>query len=188
MGQRMKDEPIVYGDNCLRGFDAGKTPKYVYIRFSQIIKCPDTNGVQFEIPPNDRPFKLTQEEAHPCLWEITTTGWHVILDLQFDFPNTIVWLEHLPDGRVYFWDHPVTPIAEGTVYHNLNLDCLLFRASHSGIAVITWTPQATDLLKSINMAKGNDLFMELFPIDNGQLVYKFCRLKDATNVKILFEP
>ncbi|GAH76571.1 unnamed protein product, partial [marine sediment metagenome] len=33
-----------------------------------------------------------------------------------------------------------------------------------------------------------DLFMELRPLPDGKLVYKFCRLRDATNIKILFEP
>ncbi|GAI15960.1 unnamed protein product [marine sediment metagenome] len=58
MGQRMRDEPIVYGDDCAAGWPPDKTPKYVYARFALIEKCPDPNL----IPPNDRTFKLTQEE------------------------------------------------------------------------------------------------------------------------------
>ncbi len=188
MGQRMKDEPIVYGADCLRGFDADKTPKYIYIRFSQIVKCPDWDEVVYQIPPNDRVFKLTQDDVHPCLWEVTTTGWHVIFDLQFDYPDTIVWLEYIPDGKVYFFDVVPLPVEEGIVFHNNNTDCLLGRSAHGGIATVTWTPQATDILEAINMKKAYDLFMELRPLEDGKLVYKFCRLQDATNIKILFEP
>lgn len=188
MGQRMRDVPIVYGNDCLRGWDAGKTPKYIYLRFSLIVKCPDWDEVVYQIPPNDRVFKLTQDETHSCLWEVTTTGWHVILDLQFDYPNTIVWLEYMPTGGVYFFDVVPLPFDEGVVYHNKNLDCEQGRPSYSGIAVLTYTPQATDLLKAINITKGDDLFMELFPLDDGKLVYKFCRIAESTNIKILFEP
>lgn len=188
MGQSMPDEPIDYGNDCVTSFAADKTPKYLYVRFAKIIKCPDPGPPFFEYPPNDRPFKLTQHDTWPCYWEVTSSSWHVIIDLKFNPPNTVFWLEHLPDGRVYFYNVSATPLVEGLVLANELLDCLLGRPAHHGIGVIAWTPQATQLLEDINMERSADLFLELFPLEDGNLVYKFCRIAESTNVKILFEP
>jgi len=188
MGQRMPPGPIEYGDDCLHCFAAGKTPKYVWARFSQILQCPDVPPKICGIPPNDRVWKLTQDAVLPCWYQLVTGGW--ILDYTHRSPVT-----HLaelsvidPNGRDIFYKNMPACQSEGTLFHNAWIDCIGWNCGHLGFGIVTWTEHATAILELINMEKAQDLFMELHPRADGKLVYKFCRLEDATNIKILFEP
>ncbi|GAH25418.1 unnamed protein product [marine sediment metagenome] len=184
----MEDIPIEYGDDCLLAFEAGKTPKYLYARFVNLVKCPDVPPDVHVQPPNDRAFKLTQAPGAPCLWEYDVDPWYIWMEF-IEFPaGTRLHILHRPSGDNHFTNLVDGYIEEGYVFTNEYLVCGLQVGSIDGIAVVTWTPQATDLLAAINLAKGYDLFMELFPREDGKLVYKFCKLKDATNIKILYDP
>jgi len=184
----MPDKPIVYGDDCLLGWAAGKTPKFIYIRFSKVDKCPDTPPTFYAVPPNDHAFTLEQLVGHPCNWKYTGTNWQVIFAVTAPGPRIGIRLEHFPDGIVYFESSPVIGVDEGTVYTNRLIICGPIQGGFSGIACPTWTPQATQLLEDLVITKGEDLFMELFPLEDGKLVYKFCKVKDGINIKILYEP
>jgi len=180
----MPDIDIEYGDDCITGWPVGKTPRYIYARFSLIEKCPDPNL----IPPNDRVFKLTQEEFVPCHWWYEGSTWRVEFQVAAD-PD-FVWLvltDH--EAGVTHFEATIagTPV-EGQVYHNENLVCGGALGGIKGIAVVTWTPQATQLLEDLVIEKGPNLFMELRPLPDGKLVYKFCRIAESTNIAILFEP
>lgn len=188
MGQPMPDVPHVYGVDCLAGWDAGETPMYLYARFSLIIQCPQWNGPEHTTPPNDRMFKMEQVDGIPCRWEYFGTKWFIQLTVAVDPLRVDFFLVNNDDGATYFGDSPLGHIVEGYVYHNDITFCEPFYGGAEGIAVVTWTHQATELLEAINMQRGNDLFMELFPLPDGKLVYKFCNLRDTTNIKILFEP
>lgn len=188
MGQPMPDIPIEYGDDCLICFPSGKTPKYVYARFSLIYRCTGIGKEACLIPPNDRVFKLTQQVGFPCswrylggTWECWYQPWRVADGKAGLFLNDL-------NLKVYFDDTRNACPPEGTVWHN-DIDCdPPLTCAIEGVGCVVWTPQATQLLEDINLAKSADLFMELRPLVDGNLVYKFCRLQDATNIKILFEP
>lgn len=188
MGQRMPEIEIEYGDNCLACFPSGETPKYVYARFSLMEKCTGPGFGNCHTPPNDRMFKLTQHVSIPCAWTLTTGVW-TIGYRAWNVANNKSRLYLYDDfSQYYFTQYEPSCQAEGFVYVSVltctpGLECTL-----GGIGVVTWTPQATALLESINMKKARDLFMELRPLANGKLVYKFCRLQDVTNISILFEP
>jgi len=188
MGQRMPDKPILYGDDCNIAFDPGETPLHVYARFIGMIPCPDNPPTFFATPPNDRTFNLTQDIAVPCRWSISTGPWDVVFWMTPAPLRTTLTIQNNDDMGNYFTGQPLGIKGEGFVIANEILACQPWTGSHLGIGVITWTPQATEILEAINMEKGEDLFMELFPLEDGKLVYKFCRLKDATNIKILFQP
>lgn len=180
----MEDKPIDYGDDCLTGWAAGKTPKYVYARFSGIETCPGASLIS----PNGRVFKIPQEEFIPCEWFYDDTVWRVEFQVAAA-PNFVHLILTDVDAGVTHFEASVAMVPdEGHVYVNENVACDLAHEGKNGIAVVTWTPQATALLESINMTKGADLFMELFPLANGKLVYKFCRIAESTNIKILYEP
>ena len=188
MGQRMPDEPIDYGTNCLHCFDADKTPESIYARFSGIEICPGDLDPTCKIPPNDRAFKLTQLNGYPCRYLYQQSGWVVSCGL-WQSPPGQGWLNLQDNDWNYYFQAMFTVCPdEGIVLANDMVGCVPHDCVRGGIGVITWTPQATALLAAINLAKDKDLFMELFPREDGKLVYKFCRLKDATNIKILFEP
>lgn len=180
----MRDEPIEYGDNCAAGWAPGLTPKYVYIRFILIEKCPDPAL----IPPNDRVFKLTQEEFAPCDWFYDDTVWRV--EFMVTAAPDFLWitLTDADAGDTHFEAVVAGSPVEGQVFANENLACGGAHAGINGIAVVTWTPQATAILEAMNITKGDDLFMELFPLEDGNLVYKFCRIRESTNIRFLFDP
>lgn len=188
MGQRMDDIPIEYGDDCLLGWGEGETPKCVYARFSNLVKCPEDPPSTPIIPPNDRVFKLTQNPVVPCSWRYHIAPWDIYFIILSAPTRMFLRIEDDPDYLNYFISTFTGDVEEGHVFDNENLECVGAIGSTGGIGVVTWTPQATDLLAAINLLKGYDLFMELRPLINGRLVYKFCRLEDATNIKILFEP
>lgn len=178
---------IEYGSHCTHCFANGETPKYVYARFAGIVKCEGAGKEACLIPPNDRVFKLTQQVGFPCSWRYIGDTWEcwyqpwVVAD-----GKAHLFLNDL-NLKVYFEESlPACP-DEGTVWHGEEACELDLFCAELGIGVVTWNPQATKLLEDINMEKAADLFMELRPLDDGKLVYKFCRLQDATNIKILFE-
>ncbi|MBA7570220.1 hypothetical protein ES708_11968 [subsurface metagenome] len=183
MGQRQDQTEIVYGDDCLIGFDPGKTPKCVYARFSKMVKCPDVTYA----PPNDRVFKLTQAVANPCLWVYYAGGWLINFTI-VDAPlRTNIFLYNDFEELDYFSDTPEGPVEEGYVYHNDLEACNAIHAAHHGIAVVTWRLETIALMKVLNIEPAYDLFMEMRPLDDGNKVYKYCKLKDGTNIAIEFE-
>lgn len=188
MGQRMPDEPIEYGNNCSSCFALGKTPKYVYARFFLLEGCTYGWVPPCHPPPNDRLFKLTQTAISNCLWRYEQSGWKVDFRAWYP-PISGAYLQLFDDdGYNYFSDQHTGCIDEGFVWTNGFLSCTGSSCAHSGIAVVTWTPQATELLEGLNITKAQNLFLELFPLANGDLVYKFCKRSELTNIKVLLSP
>jgi len=188
MGQRMKDEPHIYGDDCLLAFPEDKTPKYLYARFSKIVQCPDLPPGKAFIPPNDKTFKLTQDESVPCKWVYERSPWYVRLDVFSGPVRAVLYIRNMLSGTCFFSADEAGKLEEGTIYNSDCFMCTPLIWGTGGIATVTWTQEATDLLKAINLERADDLFMELRPLADGNKVYKFCKLKDATNIAIEFEP
>lgn len=188
MGQRQNQDEIVYGDYCGFISPPEKTPKYIYVRFSNVVKCTYYPGIELETPPNDRVFKLTQDTDYACWWVGDIADWHLVVDLQFNPGKVIIWLTYLPTARVYFYSLTDSPLKESYVYHNIYDDCPGGDVAVGGFAVITWRLECLALMKALNIKTEKDLFMELHPLCDGNLVFKFCRLKDATNIAIKLEP
>lgn len=187
MGQRMEDKPIVFGENCAQCWAPGLTPKYLYARFALVCMRTDYDPNPCDMPPNDVVFKLTQDPGQVCAWFYDQGNWTVRFDLDNLGPGNTEFTLDDTAGNHYFHNRSDTCYPEGTVLHNDIPEDDPTGCGFEGIGVVTWTPQATDILSAINLSKGYDLFMELRPRADGKLVYKFCRLKDATNIAILFE-
>jgi len=184
MGQRQDKTEIEYGDDCPAGWDIGKTPKFVYVRFSQIEKCPDPRL----IPPNDRVFKLTQEEYAPCDWLYEDSIWRIAFQVAADPDFTWLWMTHHETGDEYFQETPAGLPDEGRIYHNSITACDVRHGAKNGIATVTWGLETLKVRGLLNIKTQKDLFMEMRPLANGNKVYKYCKLKDATNIKIKYEP
>lgn len=184
MGHRMSDTPHVYGDDCLAVFERGKTPKYVYVRFSGIVTCPGSAP----IAPNDRVFKLTQDPENPCAWYYYIAPWYVYFWYVLWPDLTQIGLLEFVGAWEYFDRQEAGHANEGYVFGNDLAECYVGRGGSKGIAVVTWTQQATALLEAINMQRADDLFMEMRPLADGNLIYKFCRKWDATNIAIKYKP
>lgn len=188
MGQRMPDEPIEYGNDCFLGWDPGETPKYVYARFILMEHCILPPPFGHPIPPNDRTFKLPQVDGFPCTWRVNAQAWEVTFNIIGGPTRTTLILANTADFSTYFYEQVVAFQHEGIVFHNTIDICQAWYGAKNGLGVVTWSPQATEILEGINLEKSRHLFMELRPLANNNLVYKFCRLQDGTNIKILFDP
>lgn len=187
MGQRQNLDDIVYGDDCDIGFAAGETPKYIYVRFSGIVYCPGYAPEAYPSKLNDRAFKLTQSSSVPCFWSYNLGDW----DIEFEvIPTpTLCTLVGFYRRRVFFYFVPVTELLpeEGHIYSNDIDECNGGNLGFDGIAVVTWRLLSLTVLSLINMITANDLFLELFPVKGDHLVFKYCRKRDGTNIKIKFE-
>jgi hypothetical protein len=124
----------------------------------------------------------------PCRYRYNISPWVVTILLWQSPPGQASLRLEDVDGNIYFQDMTTVCPDEGYVWTNDIVACLGLDCANGGIGVITWNPQATQLLSDLNITKGDDLFMELRPKSDGDLVYKFCRIAESTNIKILFEP
>lgn len=184
----MKKEEHPVGDGCSLWPVPAETPKYVFARFSMMIRCPDWPWPGPSTPPNDHCFRLTQDDVQPCLWKFRRAPWAVNFQV-VPFPTRCwLWIDNIVDGARYFASFVETIPDEGFLYNNEMLICAPGEGAQFGIGTVTWTQEATDLLASLNIERADDLFMELRPLVDGNKVYKFCRLRDATNIAIEFEP
>lgn len=188
MGHRMADEPIDYGNDCGACFAAGKTPEFVYARFSLVKICDPHTPPVCKVPPNDRVFKLTQDPLDHCSWVYNQSGWIVLFHVNWGVPAKSFLTLQDSIGNLYFYNVTDSCVPEGYVFHNVYGACGPLECAYGGLGVVTWTPQATAILEALNIEKSDSLFMELRPLDNGNLVYKFTRIQDAINIKIKFEP
>lgn len=183
MGERMDKDEIVYGNDCLAMFDEGKTPKYLYARFSQVQPCPDE-----PIPPNDRTFKLTQHETYWCHWSYESDLWLVVFDYSVPLERSELTIAKQPaPARFMFRGNEDYAIEEGHVFNNVQDECIGEWGATGGIGVLTWKLEALEIMAALNIKPAYDLFMEMRPLVDSNKIYKFCKLKDATNIAIEFE-
>jgi len=195
MGQKQYLEEIAYGNNCLLGYNLaaplwllGETPKYIYMRFSVIKKCNTEFCVGAPSPWNDHCFKLTQSAVNPCKWTYTN-DWMVTWQL-VSVPPTYVHFElyHYPSEARYFYDYYNANDRDPRFTAN-TLGCEeIFTCGYNGIAIATWRLESIELMTALNIEKSNKILMEMRPLANGRKVYKFCGLRDSTNIAILLEP
>lgn len=184
MGQKQNSDVIEYGNDCSLKFPAGETPKYLYARYISIETCP---GAPI-IAPNDTTFKMPQTGPSPCIWIYNGPLWHCEFFYNAVGVYSRLYLKYKPTFDHYFLADIAGYVDEGTVFHNGIDNCLGVNQGKHGIGIVTWTLEALEVLSLINIPTSDDLFMELFPIADGSRVYKFCKLQDATNVKILYDP
>lgn len=195
MGQRTDDPEFEFGAACGLGFGLAaplwllnETPKFVYARFSMIKRCDIPSCAGKPYPPNDRVFRLEQEPGFPCWW--TYHGdWDVYWQFRSVPPTWIQFgLTHTGENLWYFYDDFNANNRDPRFTHNILACTPFFDCGFDGVACIRWGPEAKHILNAINMTYEYDRFMELRPLDNGNMVYKFCRIKESTNIKILFDP
>lgn len=195
MGQKQNQSNYEAGDECSRCepvlWPVEGTPKLLYARFSEIVICSDEWCVNTPLGFNDHVFTLTQLDINPCFWQYQSENF---------------WIEYncdeLPEHKSHLyldgfdgedWDglfRSTTESGEDCVtFFNNQLNC---GAPHicgtGGYAIVTWRQESIDLIKSLNLEISNRLFMEMRPLADGKKVYKYCKLEDGTNVKILLEP
>lgn len=195
MGQKQHLEEYLAGNECAGCKDilwpVKGTPKYIYVRFALVELCPDAWCIAQPYGFNDHAFKLTQMSIDPCFWQYESSKWFIEYNC-----------DELPQHRTHLyldgfngndWDGIFRSTTEYGVkcvtFFNNQLNC---GAPHicgtGGYAIVTWREESITLMSALNMEKSNKVLMEMRPLADGKKVYKYCRLKDGTNVKILLEP
>ncbi len=195
MGQRMDKPDIVYGNRCTLGEQLaaplwlpGETPKYVYMRFSEIKLCDTERCEGYPVPPNDRVFKLTQSDVDACFWNYVG-DWAVEWQLRQVVGTWVSFGLYYPPGMAWYFQDDFKTQGDGARNGFNRCTCEPFNmCGVGGIAVVSWQLEAMAILNSLNMKALSDIFMEMRPLVDGNRVYKFCRLKDATNIAIEYEP
>jgi len=188
MGQRQDKTEIKYGDDCITCWEAGLTPKSVYVRLANVEKCSDAWCDGFPSPPNNHAFCLEQVPSFPCFYHYSGHGWELTYRARhtFFYPCGL-WISSLPISRNYF--HSETDIGTDCSAFFLNQNtCIFPNCGINGQAIVTDKLESIELLCALNIETSNDLFMEMSPLDDGSRVYKYCNLKVGTNVKIKLEP
>lgn len=133
---------IFYGADCLHCFDPGKTPKYLYVLFSNTQECVPHRPPVCKTPPNDHVFELTQHYAEPCCFVYQGADWSV--EFYFSFIPVPLSRLFLRDslGSDYFYGDAPGCIAAGHVFAN-DITCEWPTAcSHGGTATVTWGLEA----------------------------------------------
>ncbi|MBA7713067.1 hypothetical protein ES703_122065 [subsurface metagenome] len=188
MGQRQDKTEIEYGNDCLIGWDAGKTPKHVYARFSMIVSCKDEIPPVEQSPPNDRVFKLTQVDGYPCDWEYFKSPWWAYYIVRPSPLRTRIALLELPTEFGHFLGEVNGAPDQARVYESWQTACIYPFAAKAGIATVTWQLETIKLMGLLNIKPQKDLFMEMRPTEDGKKVYKYCNLSEGTNIAIEYEP
>lgn len=190
------DKPdIVYGNRCVLGEQLaaplwliGETPKYVYMRFSEIKLCDTERCEGYPVPPNDRVFKLTQCDVDPCFWQYSNE-WVVTWQLRKPLGTWVMFDLYHPFGMFHSFQEDFNCDTGDPRFGWNRSSCEAFNTcGQGGIAVVTWQLEAMAILNALNMKALSDIFMEMRPLVDGNKVYKFCRLEDATNIAIEYEP
>ncbi|MBA7648556.1 hypothetical protein ES703_56344 [subsurface metagenome] len=193
MGQRLEDDTIITGDACTgcEGilWDPGCTPKTVYVRFSQLERCPDIDWTENPVPPNNRVFTLEQVDGFPCRWYVLTADeWSVSWQLSWGVDLRSRLFLDRPGMRNYFQGLTAPNLkCVGSFENKAVCNGLFF--SHGGFGWVEWKQIAIDQAKNLGIALAPTLFYEVFQIDIETVVYKFTDIARGINVKSkLFRP
>ncbi|GAI96728.1 unnamed protein product [marine sediment metagenome] len=131
---------------------------------------------------------MTQDPELPCCWEHLESPWYVSFEYLQDPDLSRLFIIHLITAQWYFFNAVADHVDEGHIFHNENTECFWDIGAIEGIGTVTWQLESMKLMGLINIEVANDLFMEMRPLDDGPKVYKYCNLRDATNIAIKFEP
>jgi len=188
MGQRQDKSDIEYGNDCLYCWEAGSTPKSVYVRLSEVEKCSDAWCDSLPSPPNNHVFRLEQSPIDSCLFCYFGTSWNVRYHAIHSYYEACrLWVWHVPWTSHYFYSATELGVNCAAFFYNQNI-CVNPHCGLGGYGIVTDKLESIDLLSALNIELAGDLFMEMVPLDDGSRVYKYCKLKDGTNIKIKLEP
>ncbi|MBW7992806.1 MAG: hypothetical protein FVQ84_22690 [Planctomycetes bacterium] len=186
MGQIVPAPPGEFGSDCLScspplgtRWEVGETPAFVYVYFSELVKCPA--GVK--APPNGQTFKLPQDISNPCLWRSIGTSWDVIFNARGFAPDESFVQLNDSAGRFHFRGTGAICPAEYTVFPNTAVACLVGNESIGGTAAVYWMDEVLDIISEYNIPTESQLFYELFLIDNVIPVHKFTNRERTLNIK-----
>lgn len=168
--------PITPGDDCVLCFTPGFTPTLFKCFFSGI-KTGDLWHPGLPPSPNGY-FDLIQVPGIPCRWYSDHPDYSV--RLIYDPAWSSLFVETI-GGAVAFSS---TPVAICTTYYANAINTPVNQHYYDGWGLITTPQQLQAWIELATPITGPDPRMECFPMEDGQIVVKFCNIQDGTNIKI----
>lgn len=174
-------EEIEYGNDCLLGWEAGNTPKFVYVMF---------DGVKLGFPvgskqvPNGVLFKCEQKVGVPCQWFYNEVGpgWMVDVKITADPFRSHISMTYVV-GMSHFTGWVPGAFAEHDIFLNTYHDPWRFRGV-DGVATIFWMESALELIDAF-LLPASGTFLEFFLKDESVPAYKFCNIRLGMNFVLL---
>ena len=191
MGTRIPTPIVETGTDCSHCtpptgnlWESGKSPASVYIYFTGLIPCSPYPYLM----PNHHVFKLAQSAFEPCRWESDGSVWSVRFWAYNIFSgNSRITLVD-PALRYVFYSEIDACPEEYSIYGNSLVDCGALRSGYGGSAIVSWMELPLELLDAIGMSTAATLFHEPALHPDGDIIHKFCNLRDATNIKLKYSP
>jgi len=172
------------GNDCTACWSIGQTPKKLYLSVQGLTVNASTPYDAPRPPPNGI-WLLEQKHLTPCQWIFSNSIWDFVLDMGALVTN----LEIKYAGGFAFWTMNDGPCAQ--YFSNLGQP---EGAYDGGFAVSAPRPDFSDrptikgVMDLINIIPARKTFAEIFPKNDGKMVYKFNIKADKTNVKFLVDP
>lgn len=170
---------------CTPGlWPAGETPQHVYIYFEGITDC----GWSVHPAPNGQTFELDQVDGSPCRWAHDGDVWMVNFHAKrvgFDYS----WITLVSEDGYFLFDGTgVTCPPDLAVFDNDMESCILFYGGAGGHAILSYTDIVSWLVAQFGLDAGVNLMHQLFLHPDGDIVHKFCDIRQVTNIKIKYSP
>lgn len=169
-------KPIVVGAPCLRCFGALTTPQLIKVFFSGIMTGDDWTPDHM-LPPNGY-HDYIQHPVNTCQWRLIQPGplgtlsfaaGNSGISIYEDIAHRIFWDLIMVNCHRYFSNRQNNPAGEHW---------------YGGNAFVCTEEELEGWLNLVTPTTGPDPRLELYPMDNGEIVLKFCDIQSATNVKI----
>lgn len=179
MGIRSDPGYTLYGNDCLKRYPAGFTPKKIYASFTGIVKDP-LGSPALPNPFNDI-IVLEQNPGNACKWEASTSWGGVFLEVYTSTSALIIW------GNIFMAQFNGQSGIHDQYYSNTQVPGYPY---YFGSGFVSPRPPAGDyptiqgVMALLNIEPAKKTFAEIFPVDADNSIYKFNRKADKTNVLI----
>lgn len=186
MGTRTDPGYELFDNNCLACFDPGETPKKMFVTFTGI-KFIDPNVLK-NIGAVQIHWVLEQSGVTPCRWNASKPpAWNVSY-----IANDVFGSGLFCTYQVFNVFNSIHPAPCDTGFENQNIPGPPDMICFDGRGQVFWRPETNSpsikgIMKKINMEPHRNTMFEGFPLDDTHAVAKYCRTRDATNIKIKFE-
>lgn len=167
--------PIVPGDNCLLCWAVGETPTLLKLFLSGIETGAAWNPGDLEAPNGY--WDLTQSVLNPC--NFTQANPVAVTGVAYSIGQSVCAFQR-PASINSFWSNPAVECVQHFTNELVDPAGKFF----SGWGMVTTPAQMQTLIELATPIVGPDPRMELFAMDNGEIVVKFCNIEDGTNIKI----
>lgn len=170
-----------FGVNCMC-WPPGRTPKYLYAAFTDIVKCHPPAGA---LAPPNRSFVLTQVPAQPCQWIYVDADWYVAYFVfagqSFLYAQSVVY--------VVFAFHSVANLPCQFVFANQNICSALPGPPvwGGGLGMVFSRgneplPSFQDFAALCNLIADDKAKCEFWPVSDRQVMLRYARQQSPTNI------